>query len=56
MKRQLFSAFVLTAITATAFAPAASAVGFKFTTIQERQGEVIQDGEIENFRSLQRAR
>ncbi len=56
MKRQLFSAFVLTTIVAATFAPAASAVGFRFTTIQERQGEVIQDSEIENFRSLQRAR
>lgn len=55
MKRQLSTVFVLTAVLG-AIAPSADAIEFTFTTLQERQDEIVyQDNAIENFRVLQRS-
>jgi len=62
MKRQLATVFVLTAALLTAapsaIAPAANAAGFKFTTRQERQNDVViyRGGEVEGFKASQRNR
>ena len=54
IKRQLFESFVLVAVGGLAIAPAASAVDFTFTTIQERSNEVVEIDDLsENFRELQ---